>query len=325
MKKLLLMFAMLASVNFTFAEDKTSELVLNSDNTIILDDEVNDETVARVTHKAQQMDSKLKSGDPIYLVLYTPGGSIQAGLEMITMLKGLNRPVHTVTLFAASMGFQTVQGLGTRYITPFGTLMAHKARGQFSGEFPGQIDSRYVYYIKRLNELDRITVSRSGGKLTEKSFKELYADEVWIDGFDAKNYGLADQVVTIKCDASLNGTRDNILNFMGFSIKLVLSACPLIMGPLEIVPLMQTDQGLIPLNEFLAKGGSLTGAASDPYAFSSFSSASYGPAHKAAPVLTVQGLTMEKINAEVAKAKESREKSRLKVRSQQPSVSPLTQ
>jgi len=206
MKKLLLTaLFLLSSVAYG-----ATELTLTRDNTIVLRDEVTQDSTAKVMAEAQRLDSKLKSNEPMYLVLDTPGGSIQSGLEMITFLKSLNRPVHTVTLFAASMGFQTVQGLGTRYITPFGTLMAHKARGGFQGEFPGQIDSRYVYYLKRLAELDRIAVSRSKGKYTEKTFAALYENEHWVDGFNAVQEGLADEVVGVKCDHSLNGTRGEL-------------------------------------------------------------------------------------------------------------------
>jgi ATP-dependent protease ClpP protease subunit len=56
-------------------------------------------------------NQRFSSNEPIYLFLNTPGGSIQTGLEIIESLKGLDRPVSTVTLFAASMGFQIAQNL----------------------------------------------------------------------------------------------------------------------------------------------------------------------------------------------------------------------
>lgn len=320
--KLLILLLLLTPTAFAAQKANDNELVLNSDNTILLDDIIEDTSVAQVMQKAQTLDSKLASGDPIYLVLSSPGGSIQDGLEMITMLKGLNRPVNTVTFFAASMAFQTVQGLGTRYITHFGTLMAHKAKGMFSGEFPGQIDSRYVFYIKRLNELDKIAVARTGGKLTDKSFKDLYAQEVWIDGFDSEQYGLADKVVTVKCDHSLNGTRSKFFNFMGFSVELVFSQCPNILGTLDIKALMQTDKGLMPLTDFLQKGGSFTKVSTSDYVSSySYNSGIFdnsrvdrmGPPAPKAPQLTVEGITMNKINEAINRIKASIEKNKIPV------------
>jgi len=278
-------------------------LTLTSDNNLIMDSVFTSEAVAGILIKAQELDSKLPSAEPIYLILYSPGGSIQAGLELIDGLKALNRPVHTITLFAASMGFQTVQGLGKRYITHFGTLMAHKASGGFSGEFPGQIDSRYVYYLKRLAELDRIAAARTGGKLSPESLRSLYENEYWVDGFGATEKGLADEVVTVKCDQSLVGTRTVPVQFMGLTIDLVLSKCPTITGIIDAVVNVHTDQGVMPLRDFLAKGGSLTGTAPSRNSY-------YDDDNEVtkipAPRLNVPSLSMEQIEEAINKAKSAR-------------------
>lgn len=303
-KKLMLLGSMLCSSVFANSSKPVDHILLTKDNTIILDEEISSETVAQVSVKAQELDSKLGSKDPLYLVLYTPGGSIQAGLELITFLQGLNRPVHTITQFAASMGFQTVQGLGTRYITHFGTLMAHKAYGSFRGEFPGQIDSRYVYYVKRLNELDRITAKRSKGKLSAKKLQDLYENEYWVDGFDAVKIGLADKVVNIKCDHSLNGTRTvDVESFFG-SVRLYLSECPMIMGPVGVEAMIHTDKGLLSLKDFMTKGGKFkkSGSYESSYTYTE------NPTLKEvlAPVSMLEDLTVDIINSEVAKVREAR-------------------
>ena len=295
MNKLLIALAMLLSVT-ALAKTTNEEIVLTSDNSILLDQQVNSETVSAIMAKALAMDSKQASSDPIYLILSTPGGSIQDGLEMITFLKGLNRPVHTLTIFAASMGFQTVQGLGTRYVLPFGVLMAHKAKGVFQGEFPGQIDSRYSYYIRRLNELDRITASRTYGKLSVKCLQDLYENEYWVDGFDAVDKGLADKVVSARCDQSLSGTRSENINFLGFSFKVTFSNCPVILGPVGVEAQVQTNQGLMSITDFLNKGGKMPGQTEKTLVLD--------PTIPA-PTLNVENITMEKINAEMENLKKN--------------------
>lgn len=234
-----------------------STLTLTADNTLVLDTDVNSVSVSQLMSKALVMDSKLKSSEPIYLVLYTPGGSITDGLDFIHFMKALNRPVHTVTLWAASMGFQIVQGLGNRYITRYGTLMAHKARGTFQGEFPGQLDNRLNYFLAKLDELDNVAVARSKGKLTKQKFQQMYENEYWVDGFKALEPGLADEIVEVRCDQSLSGTREEMVNFFGFSIRVTLSKCPAITGPVAVEAMVHTNQGTIPINEFLKRGGTI--------------------------------------------------------------------
>ncbi len=210
------------------------KLVLTKDNTITLNDAFDSDTVAKILLEIKSLDSRLPSGEPIYLVLNTPGGSIDAGVEMIERMANLNRKVHTVSLFSASMGFQTVQGLGKRYVTTDGTLMSHKARGGFSGEFPGQLDSLYSYYLKRVQRLDNKVVARTNGKHTAKSYAALIENEYWCDGQECVDQGFADAVVNATCDKSLDGTRKDTYKFFFFGMKIILDlisdACPLNTG-----------------------------------------------------------------------------------------------
>jgi len=252
--RILLILTLLLTASLSFSK----EIVLTKDNTLVLDSSFSGQSVSKLIQQARQMDSDLQSGYPIYLFLDTPGGSIQAGLELIEALNGINRPVHTVTLFAASMGWQLVQHLGTRYILKYGVLMSHKASGSFSGEFgggPSQIDSQYGLWLRRINIMDQQTVNRTNGKKTLQQYRSEYDNELWINGEEAVTNGYADEVVTVKCGTGLDGTRESKTTFMGFNLKLTLSSCPIITYPVNISMELRTTKGLMDMEEFLNNGG----------------------------------------------------------------------
>ena len=239
---------------------KQTEIVLTDDNVISLRSAFTDESVGKLIEEADKLNSRLPSGQPIYLFLRTPGGSIQAGLELFEYLKGLNRPVHTITLFAASMGFQTVQQLGQRYILKYGILMSHKASGGVQGEFGGgysQLDSRYGLWLRRIDLLDQDTVNKTKGKQTLTSYRAAYANELWLNGQEAVDQGYADKVVTVKCDSSLESkTEDATINAIFFSVNVKLSKCPLKTKPLSVEAELETNTGKMKLNQFMVKNPS---------------------------------------------------------------------
>src|ERR1700676_2211529 len=112
------LLAMLVGVftpKLSISKDTDAETIsLTSTNTLVLNTEVNGESASKIISLARELDAKagfFGKKKPLYLFLNTPGGSIQSGLEIIEALKGLGRKVNTISLFAASMGFQLVQNL----------------------------------------------------------------------------------------------------------------------------------------------------------------------------------------------------------------------
>lgn len=240
------------------ASGSSTSIQFTKKNTLVLNDAVMPDTVAALIEEARRMDSEMKSGEPIYLFLNTPGGSIQDGLELIENLKSLNRPVHTVSLFAASMGFQIVQNLGQRYVLENSVLMSHEAYGGFKGSFShgsSQLDAIYGLWLKRIEEMDKITVARTNGKQTLESYRKAYSKDLWLTGQQSVEGGYADQVVSARCDTSMSGTKSQIVYFMGMPIQLIFSECPLNVNILDIQVLVPTNKGLIRLTDFLAAGG----------------------------------------------------------------------
>jgi ATP-dependent Clp protease, protease subunit len=222
----------------------TPTIVLTDKNLIVLSGEVNGESASAVISKANELchvgtARKMFGGKPtLTLFVNSPGGSIQSGLEMIEALKGTGCKINTVTLFAASMGFQIVQNMDDRLILKNGVLMSHRAAGGFEGSFggirPSQLDSRYQFWMDRVRELDEQTVSRTKGKQTYDSYTKEYQNEMWLTGNKSVQEGYADEVVLVKCDSSVQGTSTHSIDFMGVSISYELDNCPLNTSPMNI-------------------------------------------------------------------------------------------
>lgn len=224
----------------------TETVVLSKANLLVLNGEVNGDSVSTVISKAKDLDYALNAGrghiiankTPLFLFMNTPGGSIQAGLEMIEALKGIGRPINTVTLFAASMGFQIAQNLDERLILKNGVLMSHRAAGEFQGSFggvpPSQLDNRYRFWLDRILEMDNQTVKRTNGKQTYETYTKSYASEMWLTGTKSVEQGYADRIVVAKCDATLSGFTTKHVGLLGLEISYDIDNCPLNSSPMNV-------------------------------------------------------------------------------------------
>lgn len=245
------------------ADESKTHIILKSSNVVVLGDVVNGQSVGEVIQKFTEMNdgilSRFRKKDPLYLFLNTPGGDVEAGLQLIEAIKAQGRPVHVITSFAASMGFQISQNLGNRYILRSGILMSHRAaggvEGQFGGQEPSQVQNRYQLWLNRITELDMQTVMRTNGKQTLESYRKAYDNELWLTGEEAVEQGYADEVVSVSCDSSLSGVTTRSAQFMGMTVDYDILNCPISSGVMNPRVHVETNKGMKSLVEFRTLNG----------------------------------------------------------------------
>ncbi len=229
MIKFLLMLSLLSGTVFA----KPVEITLTERNSVVFNQQFTGEYVAKKQLEVISKNNLIPRNNPLYIVMDTPGGSVTAGLAFIDTVRSLKRPVHTITLFAASMGYQVVQELGTRFITPSGTLMSHRgAVSGMSGQIPGELNSRLSYIMGLLEEMNHKAAQRV--KMDVRDYKNAIINELWTFGHNAVATKHADFVADVRCDKKLSeGTNSQELMTIFGNIKIIYSNCPLISGPIS--------------------------------------------------------------------------------------------
>ena len=232
MKRILLTILALLSFN-AFSLDK---VVLTDTNTVILNEVVSSQSVTRVMTEIQNLNGILEDKSPINLVLYTPGGSVFDGLALIRFLKQSRRPVNTITIFAASMGFQIVEANpGERLVAEGSTIMSHRAAVDgIGGQFPGELNTRVDMLMAITESIDAGVVARTNGKQTKESYAKLIQNEYYGLPNRAIADGFADKEVQIVCDGTLNSTTDRTYMTVFGPIHVEFSKCPLITSPVAV-------------------------------------------------------------------------------------------
>lgn len=196
---------LLFSITFANAKSNLDVINLTSKNTISFSQRVTQVYVAKKLVEFRNLVSKLGPNEPIFLVLSTPGGSISAGNQFINTIRAYPNPVHTITLFAASMGYHFVQSLDKRLILPNGILMSHRAYlSGVSGQLNGELNTIINFYQALTQSMDVLASKRVGMSLSQ--YQKLIQNEYWVFGQNAVKSNHADAVVRAKCDSSLNGT-----------------------------------------------------------------------------------------------------------------------
>jgi ATP-dependent protease ClpP protease subunit len=212
---------------------KAENILLSKSNTIVFRAVVSPLSVADAQQKLLDMNRSLSKGQPIYLVLDTPGGDIASGNQLIDTALGLGRPVHTISTFAASMGFNIAQRLSKRYVTPSGTLMAHRATvSNVGGQIPGEFLTAVGLIYRTITKMEMQNAARLG--ISFQDYTALVKDEYWVSGEDAVDQNAADAVANIQCDETLQGTNSKSFDTLFGKATVKFSNCPAISMPVSV-------------------------------------------------------------------------------------------
>lgn len=141
-------------------------------------------------------------GEPITLVINSPGGSIDAGFAVWDQIKLLGSPVTTlVTGLAASMGsvLSLCAAPGRRLATANSRIMIHQPSIQ--GDVVGVASDLDIHAREILRTRDRLIdiYVDSTGRSRDEIASAIDRDK-WFTAEEALEYGLLDKVVSSAAD-----------------------------------------------------------------------------------------------------------------------------
>lgn len=223
MKLFLIVLALFSSV----ANADLRTIVLSPSNTITLRGAVDDRSVSKAQSEFIELLKKRGANTPIYIVLDTPGGSVVAGESLIEFLSGFSN-VHTITIFAASMGSSIVQALpGKRLMLRNGVQMFHRASIGMPPTEMEKVKSILDFYMQMVRDMEERSSKRIGISLPV--YQAKVADEWWLTAKQAIKENVADEIVKVRCTPSLINKAEEVeyQTFFG-SVVITYSGCPLL-------------------------------------------------------------------------------------------------
>jgi ATP-dependent Clp protease protease subunit len=145
----------------------------------------------------------LSAEDPkkdIHLYINSPGGSVTAGMAIYDTMNHIQPDVSTICVgLAASMGaFLLAAGAkGKRFALPNSEVMIHQPLGGARGQ-ASDIKIHADWILRTKDQINRILAERTGQPL-EKIAQDTDRD-FFMTAQEAKEYGLVDQVMTVRHD-----------------------------------------------------------------------------------------------------------------------------
>lgn len=195
------------------ADSKEPKTALQTSNVKMVD--LTDEKVIHITgpigRNAFNVSDAIKlaarSGDPIWVLIDSPGGSVIAGAQIISAIESAGVEVNTVCLsLCASMGAIIHQHGTKRYMVDRSFLMFHEASGGVSGTMP-QMLSQLKSMNRYINKMIAKIATRAG--ISFKDLSSKLAAELWIDAEDSLASHFSDGTINVLFDPSrvLNSTQ----------------------------------------------------------------------------------------------------------------------
>jgi ATP-dependent Clp protease protease subunit len=143
----------------------------------------------------------LEADDPeqdIYIYINSPGGYVTAGLAIYDTMQYIRPDVATICIGqAASMGslLLTAGAKGKRFSLPNARIMIHQPAGGFQGQ-ASDIDIQAREILRMKEALDQIMAKHTGQDL--ERIKRDTDRDYFMSGEQAKEYGLVDDVITMR-------------------------------------------------------------------------------------------------------------------------------
>ncbi|MGQ9668653.1 MAG: ATP-dependent Clp endopeptidase proteolytic subunit ClpP [Desulfosoma sp.] len=152
----------------------------------------------------------LESEDPdkdIHFYINSPGGLVTAGLAIYDTMQYIKPNVSTLCMGqAASMAAVLLAAgvKGKRYALPHARIMLHQPMGGFQGQAT-DVDIQAREILRLREELNKILMHHTGRPL-EQIEKDTDRD-FYMSGFQAKDYGLVDEVIVRRMEGSADVPR----------------------------------------------------------------------------------------------------------------------
>ena len=143
----------------------------------------------------------LEADDPeqdIYIYINSPGGYVTAGLAIYDTMQYIRPDVATICIGqAASMGalLLTAGAKGKRFSLPHSRIMIHQPAGGFQGQ-ASDIDIQAREILRMKENLDQIMAKHTGQDI--ERIKRDTDRDFFMSGEQAKDYGLVDDVITMR-------------------------------------------------------------------------------------------------------------------------------
>lgn len=177
---------------------------LLKDRIVFLGSAVVDEVANLITAQLLFLESEDPERD-IYFYINSPGGSVTAGLAIYDTIQYIRPQVSTVCLGqAASMGAVLLAAgeKGKRYALPHSRIMIHQPLGGFEGT-AADVDIQAREILRIREELGAILQKHTGQTL--KKIERDTDRDLFMTGQQALEYGLVDEVITSRLDATTKG------------------------------------------------------------------------------------------------------------------------
>lgn len=178
-----------------------SNMVISLDNEllakriIMIDGEISEETAKNVF---LSMDYLRMTDDPIKMIIYSGGGSVNAGQLIYDLMQGCRNEIHTYCIGTAASMAATLLAAGTkghRYILPHSQVMIHEVL--ISNGVGGSATSitKLSQSINETRDIMNGILAKHTGKTVEE-INEATSFDNYMTAQQAVEFGICDKIIT---------------------------------------------------------------------------------------------------------------------------------